>query len=68
MAMNSNYSHVQMYDNHPERVKDGDNHMHIPHQHCTLCSNYALYLPGATQNFREFEYTAQTISITNLRR
>jgi len=23
---------------------------------------------GATQNFREFEYTAQTISATNLRR
>jgi len=23
---------------------------------------------GATQNFREFEYTAQTVSATNLRR
>jgi len=29
---------------------------------------YVFIIRGATQNFREFEYAAQTISATNLRR
>ena len=47
----------------------------LPTKHCritvantfNLCCD-SVTIHGATQNFREFEYTAQTVSATNLRR
>jgi hypothetical protein len=38
----------------------------ICHSYVIVC-HYFMCIRGAAQNFREFEYTAQTISATNLR-